>query len=355
MNRPTLLIVVGAIVAAIMTILLVNRFAGGVRNIAPVTIRANQVLQQDVAFPAVTADGKKLLYYGVGQGNRTGIVRVDLATGNQELFRPLPAVSAIEWSPDRSRAILSLLYNEEAIRATDSRFLANNLFPGAITVWLYDIQQDRLEQLPQNISSATWSPNGSQILYHYFDLSGVEPISELSVREPFSSSHEKLVDIPPAPSYTLTFLDASTVMAVPNLSDPLGTSTIYFVDMASKTLTSREEDSVSSAVAAPDGRHILIASVGEKPNWRLFDRTTNSQRDLKLDAAGQYGEWIDSESLVIIEPREESDRMWIIDTASFTRQEVFIDGAGIIASAPQAVGNTLYFVSGGKLFRIALP
>src|SRR3990172_3231889 len=341
MNRQTLFILAGAIVGVTITILLVNRFTGGVRDLAPVTVQVRQVIDQDVAFPALTSDGMKLLYYGLGENDRTGIIRVNLATGNRELFRPLPAVSGIEWSPTRSQAILSIPFDEEQIKKTDPRFLTNQAFSGAVTIWLYDIEQDRLEQLPSGTSSAAWSLDGSRILYHYFDLSSVDPVSELSLRTPFSSAHEKLADIPPAASYTLAFLDASTVMAVPNLSNPLGTSTIYFIDLTSKTRISMEDDSVSSALAAPDGRHILFASAGEKPDWRLFDRTTNAAQDLKLDAAGQYAEWIDADTFVIIEPSTESDRMWIVNTTSLTRQEVLIDGLGTIESAPQAVGNAL--------------
>lgn len=357
MNRRAFLIAAGVIFAIATIIFFINRRAGGVRDLAPVNIRASQVTEQDVHFPALTPDGKKLVYFGVGEGDRSGIIRMDLATRTRELFRPLPQVSSIVWSPDRSQAVLWVTYDENVLRKSAPRFINDRITSLVTAAWLYDLEKDRLEGLTEFISSAAWNPAGDRLLYHYVDFTATNPISELSLRTPFGAAHEKLTDIAPAPSYTLAFLDATTVMAVPNLSSPSGTSTMYIVDLLTKAVTTKEEDNISAATASPDGRYILLASAGAKRNWRLYDRLTDGFRHLKVEAAGQYGVWIGANTAAIVEPGgEERDRIWIVDVNTFTRQELLLDNPLIdVESQPQVVGKRVYFKARGKLYTFALP
>lgn len=356
MNRTTVLIAIGATMVAGVTIFLVHRLTGVLRDLAPVKVRVSQVVEQDVAFPALTPDGKKLVYFGAGDGGQ-GIIRLDLATRTRELFRPLPQVSSMTWSPDRSRVILWLTYDEDTLRRSAPRFVDDRINPLATAAWLYDVERDRLEGLTEYVSSAVWSPAGDRILYHYINFTAPDPVSELSVKVPFETTYEKLIDVPPAPSYTLAFLDASTVMAVPNLSSPSGTSTIYLVNLLTKSVATKEEGNVSVVTASPDGRFLLFASAGDKPNWRLYDRSSDTFHNLKIEAFSQYGVWVDADTVAIVEPGgEKQDRLWLVEAKAFTRQEVILDDPSIhIESPPQVVGERVYFKARGKLFTFSLP
>jgi Tol biopolymer transport system component len=355
MTRKGLIILLAILVLAAFGLVAYILARKRITDLSPATLVPTQVLSHRISFPALSSDGASLVYFSDENPAQTGLFRVNLATKGTELFRSVPKGSAVGWSPDRKRAIISLFYDEQAVKGT--RFERRDAFSGVVALWVYDIFADRLESLPIGIASTVWSLSGDKIYYHYFDLTQIDPISELAVREAFGVGHQKLADIPSASSYTMQFLNENSLLLVPKISDPDGATSLYVFDLKTKETSTFADNKVFAAYASPDGTHVLYESVGKKHSWYLFERSTGRDTDLRLLVDQSYAAWVDPDRFLVIEYRQDmTDRLWLVDTRGLTRQELTLKPANAVhVDRIYPTTKEIYFTSDGILYRVELP
>jgi hypothetical protein len=353
MNFRTILLL-GLVVLLVIGLVSILLRRPKVRQTGSATLSPTKIMDRQVQFPAVTQDGKQLVFYSPER--ESGLYRVGVISQQTELFRLFEGITAVAWSPDRKKALLTVTYKEQEFRSNRSRFLSEDAFDGAATLWAYDMETDRLTQLPVGASSVLWDPNSKLIYYHYFDLTTAEIISELTVRDAFSGTRTKLADIPESASYTIEFLDSNTLFLVPNLSDPSGSTTAYVFDLKTNTLSDLLKN-VAKAEASPGGTYILYQPA-DKSSWHLFERGNGKNADLKIPATNGFISWINDYEFLIVEPAElVSDSLSLVDARTLTSKELTFAPNAVFhldRIAPTAT-RTLFFISDDTLYRLELP
>lgn len=322
-----------------------------------------KIYDKKVFFPALSTDEKNILFYN--NEDEAAFYKLSLDNKNiKKISQNLSTPEDVIWSPDRSKAILKVVYWKGYFEESKSPFTSPDIPNGTLTNWLYDFNTKKLKQLNHNIQSIAWLPNGEGIVYHFLDEE--KNISNLSIANPDGSNWQNIItlkyDIGEG-SYGLAFLDEKNLIYFTYPSAPADLA-FYKLNLETKKITQLINKSPlgGGVLVSPNNQKICFEILHEEDmNYTLgvVDSDGKNKKDLKIKTSLQKSAWASDGQSLIAAVREENkttDTFYKINITTGQKEEIKyksetpIDATNLMLTKD---GKTLYFTSDDYLYKLS--
>lgn len=233
---------------------------------------------------------------------------------------------------------------------------------------LFDPNRGAYVEIPKQVRSIDWMPNGSQIVYIWVDDNGT---STMSIASPDTSGHRKIIDMFQVDNLVDVAPDGSKVAFYRNQNQDPTKNTINVVSIDGKTVQTVVKDGYNRGVNwSPDSRKFLFNK--KDPATQRFvlwvaDTVTGEIKSLNIISSVDKAVWSsDSQSIYLGEPIRGNadiglteDNLAVINVndgskesiesgAPVDMQDLFLSGDGTVLFFRNAQDNYLYYMLLGQ-------
>lgn len=345
-------IIIGLIVLAVFIyitslIVLWNKKPKPPVTVTPIQIQ--QVLDEEVYFPTLSADKKSLLYLA----KNNNLISYDLTEKSKKKIVSIwPTVLNINWAPDKEKLI---------ILRQDKK--------GRLNTVLYNIATKKWKKYPSQMQNIVWSLDSQKIVYQWVDKK--KKTSSLNIANFDGSNWKKITDLKgdfaSEGGYEIAWVDDKNIIFFP-LPTEIGGSSAYLINLITrKSKKISPKDGLMGFLLSPDGKKavsFLYKPEGELPyNLGITEVGKWEWNDLGIsfgDSTTEKLAWLsDNKKLIAAIAGEEEDEFYQIDTEKKTKEKIEVvkpEGMEVIAVRGLMLLNdkTIYFISDDKLYGFEL-
>lgn len=233
---------------------------------------------------------------------------------------------------------------------------------------LFDPNRGAYVEIPKQVRSIDWMPNGSQIVYIWVDDNGT---STMSIASPDTSGHRKIIDMFQVDNLVDVAPDGSKVAFYRNQNQDPTKNTINVVSIDGKTVQTVVKDGYNRGVNWSPDSHKFLFNKKDPATQRFVlwvaDTVTGEIKSLNIISSVDKAVWSsDSQSIYLGEPIRGNadiglteDNLAVINVndgskesiesgAPVDMQDLFLSGDGTVLFFRNAQDNYLYYMLLGQ-------
>lgn len=274
-NKKILVIVVLAVLIITAIVLYF------VKSSKTTKVEANyqQISKQSLLFPTLSTDGARLIYFNNQQEPGFYSMKVDGTDVKKTLALDTP--DEVFYSPDKSQAILQVVYDKYVFEKYGSKFASPGTPDQALTTWSLDLMTGSLKKLDNRITSVCWLSDSS-FIYEILDQdNGVNDIYSAKAN---GAGAVKVVSLPSLNSYGMSVEPNGQDLIVYTIPTDVSPTTLYKLNLPTKTFSKITElaDPVKIIALAGDRALATLKPASATPKLVIVSQT--GQKDLKVEA-----------------------------------------------------------------------
>lgn len=319
MTKRNLIIIICVMV--VITIIFVIVFT----NNNSQTVDFSQIkktINQQISFPVLSSDSKSLIYFSKDKKifiKRNLTTNKEVVILNKNIFN----LDNIFYSPDRSQAIVKVIYQKDLF-SRYSEFYINNIPDQSIITFYIDFKSGNIVKLSDGIKNLAWFPNGSKIIYYYQDNTQ----SNISISKPNGSDWQKVKNLSPSEGWNFIYQSDSAVYYSRQLSEIGGTNLLRLDLTKRQEGTIINDESYINGKISPDGRNIIYLKFNSKNNngsLYLRDLQNGQEKNLEIFTSLDRLIWSsDSQQIICAVNENEKDKFTIYNIQNQKIKEVIL-------------------------------
>lgn len=323
----------------------------------PKSVKAVKIGNISVYTPVLSTDGQDIYYYDLKELN---LFKYNLKTNKKtQLSNKMTDIpDLLTWSPDRANVIIRIFYDKTKFEQEDSIFTNSNIKDGNNTVWNYNIANQKITLLKNEMAMSSVSPNiinpiwtidSKKIIYYHNDQTSNK--YKLNMAN-FDGSAEQNLGFAPNDIFSIISYDNNNkiIYYSPEINNETEVGQIYKYNIT----TQKKElilDTTNNSMAIDDHRFIMS---NNKQSF-LYNTIDNSQKTLPiLVNPEQIAVNPDKTKLLANIIVDEAEQFYIINLEKISvikKLNPGIDNTGYTDLSLDSSGN-IFFVNAKNIFEI---
>jgi len=298
-------------------------------------------------WPGISADQKTIYYFSNAQ--EPAFFKLDVTTQEvSQISEALDTPDNVLWSPDFSKAILSVTYDKYVFEKYGSPYANPGTADQTKTKWVYDFGNQKLAQLNSDITNLIWLDN-DHLIYSF--INGTQP----SINKALFNDEDRQV---------LANLENIFVESFISLNDNqlffIGTAdetrNLYQYTLGEKEPTLKIKDVGDQALISSDNSKIILEQSINNKTILYWTMINNPELiDTSLSASIDLTCWLNQDQFITDVKNNGSDKFYVFDTTT-NKSAIEIDLRKISVDKGnfQIIDNNLFFTSKDILYRYEL-
>jgi len=307
--------------------------------------------------PTLTPDNKSMVYYDLDQ---LDLYKLNLSSNTMEkLSDNMDQPLKIIWSPDRSQAIIKIIYDKYKFEKFGSPFVNTQLQDETVALWHYDSLTQKYTMLDTNIFNPApldplnpiWTADSKHLIYHHLDRNN--NVSTLNISDGDGQNWRKLGDVPENLYSILSYDDSSNTV----LYSTYSTETNFYRIARFNITKQQDEEIITDA-----GLSLLVDDnqmVCTKNNRTFFlNLLDKKQKNLPVIAdEGKTFLSADGKKLIAVKNKEDKEYILIVNLENFKIEKNIdpgLDNSNIKNLTISSDGQNIFFTNDDLLYKIDL-
>jgi hypothetical protein len=307
-----------------------------------------QVAQQKMLWPKVSADQKNIYYFN--NDKEPAFFQYNLDTKEIKMVSStMDTPDEVIWSPDLKKAILIVIYDKYIFEKYNSPFIKSGTADQTPTKWTYDFETKKLMPLNNNISQILWFDD-DRIIYNFFE----EKTTKINLANYDGTNWQTIANL------NTIFIDQLISMNQDKLffagTPGEGIRNLYELDIKTDSPVEKIKDIGEGVLISPDG----LTAVFETSENNQTSLSWSPLENSKISKSGfestiTQTTWLNQSKFLSAPNQDNTTDLMVYDTTTAKVKKIaslknFSQGVNNL----QLINNTLFFTSNNYLYKILI-
>lgn len=351
-NKKLLMVVL--IISLLIAAAIILTIRNTKREVITIDTPWQQVSAEKMLFPTLSPDGKDVIYFN----NAKEPAFYQMGIENKEVKKlsgGMGTPDEIIWSPNKTRVILKVAYDQYIFEKYGSKFASPGTPDQTITTWRYELQSQSLTKLDDRIQNVAWTKE-NEIVYQYLDEE--KNISYIATANPDGTGESKIVDLPTVLQYGISFAPGGNTAAIYSIPTDISPSTIYSLSLEDKKLNQIREIEGNTKVIAADNKFFFNLPAKRLPQLAVMNEVGTKMKPLGINTILDSIAVLNENKVIIpAQGTSENDTFYQINLSDYQVSKMVSPSKEKIKALNLMISpdnKTLYFTSDDYLYKLRL-
>lgn len=308
-----------------------------------------KISDQKMLWPKITSDQKTVYYFS--NEKEPAFFKLDLSTKEiKQISDVIDTPGNVIWSPDFSKVILLITYDKYVFEKYGSTYAKPGTPDQSKTIWAYDFQTKKLNQLNSDITNIAWFDN-DHLVYSFINVKkpslnkalfdGEESQELLNLQDLFVEKFIKVSD------NQLFFIG----------TNPEESRNLYQYIIDEKEPTLKIKDVGDNVLISSDNTKVILEQSENNQTTLYWSEINNpSIKNTNIQSGINQTVWVNQDQFLINLKKNGVDILYLYNTLTDKKSELKLDLRKTLVddNSLQIIDQNLYFTSKDILYKITL-